>query len=144
MQEFEENIVTLQELLKRNDRHFVTCAYRALLGREPDLEGFTYYIERLRAGFSKMEVIKQLRTSNEGLAQITIFPELDRKIAQHKRGQIPVLGCIFRLLESTDSNKKRDRLFRAVQNQWHISNEEAKSSHIRMEDQNTDVKQILT
>ena len=56
---------TLDELLSYHDRHFVCCAYRTLLGREPDPDGLNYYLNRLRAGYSKIRILQQLRHSSE-------------------------------------------------------------------------------
>lgn len=56
---------TLDELLSCHDRRFVLCAFRTLLDRTPDPEGLNYYLGRLRTGFSKILILKQLRDSEE-------------------------------------------------------------------------------
>jgi hypothetical protein len=58
--------VTLDELLQYHDKQFISCAYQTLLGRTPDPEGLQYYLDRLRSGISKYEILAQLRFSKEG------------------------------------------------------------------------------
>ncbi|MEQ1556819.1 MAG: glycoside hydrolase family 99-like domain-containing protein, partial [Gallionella sp.] len=57
---------TLDELLALQDEAFVNAAYRALLKRNPDAEGFNYYLNRLRKGVRKLRILDQLRNSPEG------------------------------------------------------------------------------
>jgi Domain of unknown function (DUF4214) len=125
--EFKDCGVTLDDLLGCDDRQFVACAYIALLNRDPDPEGLSYYLARLRAGFSKMELLKQLRTSTEGKTQTVVFQDMDRRIAQYQRGQLPLFGWLFRLIEGTDGNGKRDRLLRSIENNFQILNTDISS-----------------
>src|SRR5712691_4435921 len=55
------------DLLQYHDRDFVWNAYRALLKREPDTEGLSAFLEKLRSGrFNKIDVLARLRFSPEG------------------------------------------------------------------------------
>ncbi|HEV8429098.1 MAG TPA: DUF4214 domain-containing protein [Pyrinomonadaceae bacterium] len=57
----------LNDLLKYDDQKFVWIAYLALLKREPDEEGFTAFLERLRRGrLTKIDILARLRYSPEG------------------------------------------------------------------------------
>ncbi|CAL1241109.1 DUF4214 domain-containing protein [Candidatus Methylocalor cossyra] len=47
------------------DADFLRAAYRALLGREPDAGGLAFYLERLRAGMLREEVVQALKNSPE-------------------------------------------------------------------------------
>lgn len=59
--------VNLSELLSYSGGEFIRKAYLSILGREPDPEGFKYYLENLLKGkFSKIDVIVRLRYSREG------------------------------------------------------------------------------
>jgi hypothetical protein len=59
----------MSRLLAYDDVSFVQFAYQLLLGREPDAEGLETYIERLRTGVSKTEIISELMRSSEGMAR---------------------------------------------------------------------------
>ena len=59
-------VTTLDDLLSYDDEHFIHSAYQILLGRVPDLEGMQHYLECVRAGTSKVEIISQLQLSVEG------------------------------------------------------------------------------
>lgn len=66
----EKSEYCLGELLAFSDREFVENAYRVILRRATDPEGLAYFLERLRAGvLSKVEVLGQLRWSNEGVGR---------------------------------------------------------------------------
>ena len=57
----------VRDLLKDDDQQFVWNAYRALLKRDPDEEGFSRILEKLRANeLSKIDVLARLRYSPEG------------------------------------------------------------------------------
>ena len=56
----------LAELLACEDYPFIRRAYWALLGREPDPGGLANYLERLRSGTPKVQVLSELAHSPEG------------------------------------------------------------------------------
>lgn len=62
---------SLQELLSLDDLDFVRSAYATMLGREADSEGETYYVGRLRHGIPKIQILYQLRQSEEA----RLFPD---------------------------------------------------------------------
>ena len=94
-----DNHYHVNDLLKLHDRHFVRSAYRAILKREPDDEGFRGYLERLRSGRrNKIDILASLRFSAEGRQRKVrvdglIFPAMVRAI-----GQVPIIGYVFQLL----------------------------------------------
>jgi len=47
------------------DETFISIAYRALLCREPDQEGISYYIQRLSANLTRLAFLKEITTSKE-------------------------------------------------------------------------------
>lgn len=60
----------LSELLGPADASFVDMAYRVVLRREPDPDGFNYFLHELRSGHTtKVEVLGALRWSEEGMAK---------------------------------------------------------------------------
>ena len=115
---------TLPELLAYHDQHFIQCAYRTLLGREPDPEGMKYYLGRLRTGFSKIQIVWQLRASKEGKTHAANLPGLDTALQQYRRSQLPLLGCLSRLFNNTESNHPTERKLRAIENQLYLLSDE--------------------
>lgn len=116
------SVTTLDELLACNGQQFVRSAFQTILGREPDPEGLAYYIARLRAGYSKMRTVQQLRLSKEGFANEVRLPGLDAAINRYKRGQYIAIGWLFRLLDGTESNHPTQRKLRGMENQlWFLS-----------------------
>ncbi|WP_448207513.1 DUF4214 domain-containing protein [Azospirillum sp. sgz302134] len=60
---------TTGELPSLSGSAFVDRAYRAVLGRAPDPDGYAYHVARLKEGRSKAEMIGILFLSEEGLAR---------------------------------------------------------------------------
>lgn len=116
---------TLPELLACNDKNFVECAYQALLGREPDPEGLIYYLERLRRGYSKMQIVAQLRLSNEGQAKNSQLIGLDTAIKRYQKEQLPLIGWILRLFSDKEGNRPIERKFRSIENQIFLFSDES-------------------
>lgn len=56
----------IQQMLAFDDQSFIYCAYRTLLKREPDDLGMTYYLNRLRGGENKIQIVNELQASAEG------------------------------------------------------------------------------
>jgi hypothetical protein len=124
------SITTLDELLACNGQKFVRSAFQTILGREPDPEGLAYYIARLRAGYSKMRTVQQLRLSKEGFANEVRLPGLDAAISRYKRGQYIAVGWLFRLFDGTESNHPTQRKLRGMENQlWLLSHATAQGFH---------------
>ncbi|NMM04860.1 FkbM family methyltransferase [Polaromonas sp.] len=124
---------TLDELLACHDQQFVICAYQTLFGRAPDPEGLTYYLDRLRSGFSKIQMLAQLRLSTEGKSRVTTLPKLDGAIRQHQRGQYPLIGWLFRQFDNTGGGESIQRKLRAIENQILVLNEASNCRFNQME-----------
>jgi FkbM family methyltransferase len=124
---------TLHELLACHDQQFVICAYQTLFGREPDPEGLAYYLGRLRSGFSKIQMLAQLRLSEEGKSRATTLPKLDRAIRQHQRGQYPLIGWLFRQSDDGSGSESIHRKLRAIENQMLLLNEASNHRFNQME-----------
>jgi len=64
---FQTQGLSIGELLKFDDEDFIKSAYKAILRREPDEEGFNNYISKLRSqSLSKTRILGRLRYSPEG------------------------------------------------------------------------------
>ncbi|MFM0595039.1 FkbM family methyltransferase [Paraburkholderia dilworthii] len=118
---------TLNELLAYHDQQFVLCAYQTILGRSADPEGLGYYLGRLRAGISKVGLLKQLRFSSEGRAHAVDLPGLDATILRQLRGDTPLIGWFFRLLGGVETNDPTQRKLRVIENQIFALNRESDS-----------------
>jgi SAM-dependent methyltransferase len=85
----------LADLLDRHDEDFVRNAYRVILRREPEPEGFERYLEGLRSGeLSKREVLARLRYSPEGRARSVTIPGLLPYYVLYRALRVPVLGYL--------------------------------------------------
>ena len=91
---------TLEELLSHHDERFIHAAYQTLLNRVPDPEGMRYYLTRLRNNISKVEILAQLRNSDEGKSRPLKITGLNEVIKRHKQLKTPLLGSLIRLASS--------------------------------------------
>lgn len=64
-----KSVYEKEVFLRFDDAEFVTNAYRGLLRREPDDNGLTDYLLRLRKGEDKIMILASLMCSEEGRAQ---------------------------------------------------------------------------
>ena len=84
----------LNTLLGHHGRQFVECAYLTLLNRQPDPGGMLYYLQRLRSGAPKLQILRELYTSDEGRMSGADLPWL-RKITRWQTfSRIPLIGRI--------------------------------------------------
>ncbi|MCX7284509.1 MAG: FkbM family methyltransferase [Novosphingobium sp.] len=110
-------ITTVPALLAPHDAEFIEIAYQAVLGREPDPEGRAYYLARLRTGTHKLEILKQLRRSNEGQNFVPGVAGLDRAIRRFRLAKTPIIGSVLRLFSSHDGDSPQERQLRMVVNE---------------------------
>lgn len=82
---------------------FVDHAYRTILRRAPDSEGFARQMATLGAGAGKIEVIGDLRYSAEGRRHATHIPGLLPRYLLAKVGRVPVLGALVQWLVAVAS-----------------------------------------
>jgi FkbM family methyltransferase len=86
---------SLRELIAWEDIDFVRCAYVTVLGRQPDPAGERYYVDRLRGGEAKLQILFQLRSSPEARRHDPGIAGFDRSLRRFRRARLPVLGSIF-------------------------------------------------
>ena len=89
---------SVDTLLSLAPDSFVPCAYRMILGREPDTSGLEHYRSRLRQGSSRLRIIADLRLSEEGRRFNAVLPGLDKEIRPYKLERLPIIGLIMSLL----------------------------------------------
>lgn len=126
---------TLPELLSYNDQQFVQCAYRTLLGREPDSEGMGYYLNRLRSGFRKIEILAQLKSSSEGKSQASTIPGLETIVAKYRRERYPLIGWIFKVFNNIQGNNSIDQEIRSIGNKIFLIQQEFDRRFDKLEQQ---------
>jgi SAM-dependent methyltransferase len=87
------------DLLKYHDRDFVWNAYCALLRREPDTEGLSAFLEKLRSGrFNKIDVLARLRFSPEGRRNQVTIDGLRLPATIRHLYRVPVIGHFVELV----------------------------------------------
>ena len=64
-----------------DDQEFVQSAYSLVLGRNADPGGKAHFLDQLRGGFSRLNVLSQLRLSPEGEVCVANLPEIDAELA---------------------------------------------------------------
>ncbi|WP_426146619.1 glycoside hydrolase family 99-like domain-containing protein [Polaromonas sp. DSR2-3-2] len=110
---------TLEELLSYHDERFIHSAYQTLLGRAPDSEGMRYYLARVRAGISKVEIFTQLHLSAEGKSRQVEIAGLNEAIRRQKWLKTPLLGALLRLAGVNQVREASLKNLRAIENKLH-------------------------
>ena len=86
----------VRDFLVRHDEDFVRTTYRAVLGREPDAEGASRYLSKLRSGeLSKTELLGRIRFSPEGRIGRVPIKGLLIPFGMETMRRVPVLGRIL-------------------------------------------------
>jgi hypothetical protein len=115
--------MTLGELLSLYDQDFIYCAYKAILGREPDPEGLSYYIARIQSGISKEEILTQLRISAEGRSRNVNIAGLDKLIKSHRRLKTPFIGMFLRHMGPKKRERNIQQKLSAIENKLYAQGE---------------------
>jgi Domain of unknown function (DUF4214) len=110
---------SLQELLAHHDESFVYCAYATLLGRIPDAVGLEYYVNRVRAGYSKKHLLAQIYRSSECQKFQNENVKLASALSAFKWLSYPIIGAtVCRIGYWIDHSEVKNHL-RALTNQIH-------------------------
>jgi glycosyltransferase involved in cell wall biosynthesis len=92
--------ITAEDLLAYDDEQFIRAAYLSILGRSPDADGFSHYLNRVRSGVSKMEILSQIRLSDEAQGRAIFITGLDEAVKRRQRRRFPLAGAIARWFSS--------------------------------------------
>ena len=133
---------SLRDLLSWHDMDFVRCAYVTILGRQPDPDGEKMYTARVRDGMSKLQILWELRTSEEGKGHDPGLAGFDRTLRRFRRARLPVIGPIVGrpfVQEWTQAERRARRL----ENEFARANEIHNQRLIRIEHRLNDVSQNL-
>jgi hypothetical protein len=107
-------VTSYNELCSYEDKDFIIRAYVSILDRYPDPVGERYYLSRLQAGYSKVQVLDQINRSGESGLQAATVPGLRTRLRQHRRASLFGLAWLFRLLGYTEGNSQLERRDRAL------------------------------
>lgn len=86
---------TWQDVLTQEDEALVKAAYLYLLGRPVDNAGLQHWLDELRAGGDKFELLAQLRYSPEGMAHDAPVYGLRKAKLKLRLRRIPILGRLL-------------------------------------------------
>jgi FkbM family methyltransferase len=90
---------SLRALLACQDHRFVQCAYLTLLKRQPDTDGFGFYLSRLRNGAPKLQLLGEIMESHEAQSIGIVVPGLRNAVKLHKAlSRFPMFGFLFKTL----------------------------------------------
>ncbi|MGZ9586211.1 methyltransferase domain-containing protein [Paenibacillus marinisediminis] len=88
----------IKEFLDYHDEQFIMNAYRGILHRSPDPEGYQYYLKKLRNGkLTKIDILGRLRFSKEAKREKVKIKGLMAPFIFHTAYKIPVLGYVINL-----------------------------------------------
>lgn len=89
---------TIHELLQLSDADFIDGAYRILLRRPADAQGFEHFLSGIRSGvMSKIEVLGQIRFSEEGRRRGVHVDGLLIPYKLHSMRRLPIIGRVISL-----------------------------------------------
>lgn len=94
----------LKTLLQLQNRQFVECAYLALLKRQPDPGGLNYYIGRLQAGVTKLQILAQIMASREAREFGVEIPGLRKAIRKQNMISLPLVGRVLQIFIGADTS----------------------------------------
>jgi SAM-dependent methyltransferase len=97
----EDDHYHVNDLLEFHDAEFIRNAYRAILKREPDDDGFAEFLGNLRSGrFNKIDVLASLRFSPEGKGKGVRVDALSFPAFLRRLYRVPVIGYLVELVVS--------------------------------------------
>jgi len=108
---------SLAELLAWNDSDFICCAYVTIVGRQPDEVGKRFYLDRLRRGHCKLDLLWQLRRSREGQIHDPGIRGLDRALKRAAWERKPLIGALVRAVTGAQADSRLVRSNRALLNE---------------------------
>lgn len=110
----------LDGLLQCQDREFVESAYRLILRRDADSEGLKFYLSRVRNGVSKLRILNEISSSDEGRKIGTELKGLRRALRSQALSSVPVLGRLFRHFLGSEGDSSAEVRLRVMEHQPYI------------------------
>jgi hypothetical protein len=108
-------VAHVNDLMHLAGVEFVRDAYRAVLGREADLEGMLRYLEVLQSGMSRSFVLQELASSPEAREQRIALPGLAGFLGAYRKAQSRSLaGWYWREVRGAESDLPAARELRLL------------------------------
>jgi methyl-accepting chemotaxis protein len=123
---------SLADLCAHPDLDFVRCAYVTILGRQPDPEGEAYFAARVRAGESKLSILRELRLSDEGRRHDPGIAGLDKALRQHRNANLPVIGRFVRWVTKREGDGPIERRLRVIEDREALAAKQATSRFLHL------------
>jgi GT2 family glycosyltransferase len=98
----------LHDLLRLPDAAFVEAAYRMVLGRPVDASGRANYLQELRAGVGRLEVLNELLQSAEGRRVNAPLPALRELLRRRRWLRLPVVRHALRRLRAWTARRRSE------------------------------------
>ena len=114
------NTSMLARLLAKHNGEFVLSAYRVILNRPPDPDGFSHYLARLHEGMAKIAILENISTSPEAKAKGIEVPGLARAIRLYRIARVPFLGALVRQLPAVEGNTGLERVLHHTEQRRHL------------------------
>jgi hypothetical protein len=111
-QALSKSVLAVEALLQLQDKLFVTAAYQAIFGRDPDPGGLDTYVARVRAGDDKTCILTELAQSPEGRVSLRERPGLSKAIVGYRTRGPSLLSRVRRRIlgATTESAERRQRI----------------------------------
>jgi len=108
---------SLEELFDLRDAPFVEAAYLIMLQRPADSIGRSYYLGRLRSGYSQISVLDQLSRAPEADPVWSDVPKLREQLERYRKAIRPPLGLWRRRFDPVFGVSRSLRRSRAIDNE---------------------------
>jgi FkbM family methyltransferase len=109
-------VYRLEDFLVLHDRNFVRAAYTAILRRNPDSDGEAHYLQQVRLGEHKAELLDQILRSEEARKYQTEIHGLQMRLRLKKICEFPVIGRVISALSFFLSIDDHMRDLRVLEN----------------------------
>jgi hypothetical protein len=133
----------IDELLALDDIAFIDCVYKTLLKRAPDAVGFGHYLQLIRSGAAKMQVVSRLCFSTEGRTRAFSLPGIKRAILQYWLARSPLTGWWYRPIAQVEGETPLECRLRAVENMMMRMNQERERESYDLDAAADDVASML-
>ena len=112
-----------------HDRSFVNAAYLAILRREADPDGATFYLQQVRSGVSKAKVLDQILRSDEANKHRTVIHGLRSHLRFTRLCELPLIGNLVSAVVFLATVNSHLRGLRVLENHVIRIAEEAQVMH---------------
>jgi hypothetical protein len=142
VQALSESALAIEALLKLQDKLFVTAAYQAIFGRDPDPGGLDNYVARVRAGDDKTRILTELAQSPEGRISLRERPGLSEAIARCRTSAPSLLSRVCRRIFGA-TTESGERNLRIIDNRLYLAEQGVAQQEEQLAELRTLVLQML-